>query len=126
MSCAYKRRTSFEERMANITVKYLFSFRELLGRHDETLHIKNPSVKKVLEKLFAIYGDELKQRIVDPATGEIRFISAQPRNVLFSPKAGHIRKDSLKAIRIIINGRLVYNIGGIGAKLKEGDIVTIF
>ncbi len=112
--------------MVNITVKYLFSFRELLGKRHETVQIRNPTVKEVLEELFAMYGDEFKQRIVDPVTGEMRFVSSQPRNALFSPKAGHIRKDSLKAIRIIVNGRLVYNIGGIGAKLKEGDVVTIF
>lgn len=64
--------------------------------------------------------------LLDPATGEIRFISAQPRNVLFSPKAGHMRKDSLKAIRIIVNGRLVYNLGGIDTKLEEGDVITIY
>jgi len=112
--------------MANITVKYLFSFRALLGKRHETVQIRNPTVEKVLEKLFAIYGEEFKQRIVDAATGEVRFTAAQPRNVLFSPKAGHIRKDSLKTIRIIVNGRLVYNIGGIGTKLEEGDVVTIF
>lgn len=111
---------------ANITVKYLFSFRELLGKHNETLHLRNPTVKKVLESLFVMYGYEFKQRVIDPVTGEVRFVCAQPRHSFFSPKAGHIRKDSLKAIRIIVNGRLVYNIGGIDTKLKEGDVVTIF
>jgi len=112
--------------MANITVKYLFSFRELLEKPDESVQLKNPTVKKVLEKLFTMHGDEFKQRIIDPATGEVRFIATQPRDSLFSPKAGHIRKDSLKSIRIIVNGRLVYNLGGIDTELKEGDVVTIF
>jgi len=112
--------------MVHITVKYLFSFRELVGKYVESIQVENPTVRRVLEKLFTIYGDEFKQRIVDLNTGEVRFISTQPRDIFSSPKPGHIRKDSLKAIRIIVNGRLVYNIGGIDTKLKEGDVVTIF
>lgn len=107
-------------------MKYLFSFRELLEKRTDSIRVENPTVKKVLEKLFAMHGDDFKQRIVDRATGKVRFIATQPRDTFLSPKAGHIRKDSLKAIRIIVNGRLVYNLDGIDTKLEEGDVITIY
>ena len=62
--------------MTNIKVKYLFSFRELLGKSEDSVQLQNPTVENVLEKLFKVYGADFKQRIIDPATDQVRFSPA--------------------------------------------------
>ncbi len=84
-----------------VKVKFLAVFRELFGKKEIEVELKDDSNMQQLLNLLCD-SDERRQRILDPS-GEVR-----------------------SRVVILKNGRHIHQFGGIQTKLEEGDEITVF
>lgn len=87
-----------------VSVKFYATFKEITGKEIITLNLENEAdVEFLLDELFKIYGEKLKNQLIDTKTGKI-----------------------LKYVKILKNGRDIDFFGGLKTKLDNGDVIAFF
>lgn len=90
--------------MLSVKLQSMFDFVEIFGKPEIRVEVKeNSSVGELLEILLERYGERLKEKMVDPKTGEV-----------------------FEHLEILRNGRNIRFLQGEDTVLREGDSVTIF
>lgn len=90
--------------MSQVKIKSMFDFIDIFGHHEVPIDVqKDTSIKEFIEMLLRKYGDKLKEKIIDPKTGEV-----------------------YEHLEILKNGRNIRFLQGHNTTLDEGDDVTIF
>ena len=87
----------------NVKVKLLGIFRELYGKDQVVIGLKEPTaVRRVIQKLVEGFSDEFKRAIIDPELNDPR------------PNA-----------LILVNGREISALKGLETKAYDGDEIVI-
>ena len=90
--------------MLSVKLQSMFDFVEIFGKPEIKVEVKeNSSVGELLEILMERYGERLKEKMIDPKTGEV-----------------------FEHLEILRNGRNIRFLQGEDTVLREGDSVTIF
>ncbi|MDI6892933.1 MAG: MoaD/ThiS family protein [Actinomycetota bacterium] len=85
-----------------VTVKFFANFREVTGQAQVTMPNVS-SVRGLLDELVREFGQRLSDLLYDPQTGELR-----------------------DTVIILVNGRAITLMEGLGTWLEDGDTVAIF
>lgn len=86
----------------SIVVKFFATFRDLIGHNQVELPIQAPiPLRKVLDQLFAMYGEKLQNNILE--NGKIRHM-----------------------VKILVNGRAIRWLANLDTPIQEGDTIAIF
>lgn len=91
-----------EELTTKVDVRFLGIFRGFSGKSRITLKLKQPTVRKVIQKLADSLSAEAKRLLVDPELNDPR------------PNA-----------LILVNGKEISVLKGLETEIKEGDEVTL-
>ena len=90
--------------MVAVKIQSMFDFVEIFGQPEVKIDVKeNTSIKDLLELLINQYGEKLKEKMIDPKTGDV-----------------------FEHLEILCNGRNIKFLQGNDTILREGDSVTIF
>ncbi len=85
-----------------IIVKFFANFREITGKAQESVKGVG-NVPSLLDELVRRFGDKLAKQLYSPGTREL-----------------------LETVNILVNGRGIRLLRGLGTFLKDGDVVAIF
>lgn len=100
--------------MVKIEVRYLLMFYRLTGKFKEIIELEEakPTLRDLVSMVRRLYGKQITEALIDPNTGDIRY----------NPDL----KGGKKAVRILVNGRMVWWLKGLDTELKDGDVVQLF
>ena len=88
-----------------ISVRFFTTLREVTGKRQETLEFsddKNVTIDSVLKHLADRHGKDFISYVYDRKTGDVKSF-----------------------LQFLINGRAASTIGGLKARLKDGDVLAI-
>jgi len=86
-----------------VKVQFFAAVRELVGSREETVELPDQSsVRALLDSLVKIHGEQLRNYLYDPSTGELR-----------------------RAIQLLIGDRPVSVIDGMSTILSDGCVLAI-
>lgn len=100
--------------MVKIEARYLLMFYRYTNKRKETIEFSNekPTVRDFIEELKKRYGQKIINALIDPKTGDVRY-------------APNI-KEGKKAVRILLNGRMIWWLEGLDTELKDGHTIQLF
>ncbi|PVX25529.1 MAG: hypothetical protein CW691_04390 [Candidatus Bathyarchaeum sp.] len=86
-----------------VTVQYLGYIKNMLNKREDHLEIEdNSSLRDLLNKLAGIHGAAFKKEVYEPGVNDIK-----------------------TGFSVTINGVFIGQLGGLNAKLSEGDNVLL-
>jgi molybdopterin synthase sulfur carrier subunit len=89
--------------LLKVQVKAFARIRDVLGSEVELEVHEDMTVGDLLDELVKKYGDEFKRQIFDSEIGKLR-----------------------SYVRILLNGRDIDFLNGLGTKLNNGDVLALF
>jgi len=100
--------------MVKIEVRNLLMFYRLSGKFREIIELDQakPTLRDLVAKLEELHGKQFSDALIDPETGDIRYMPDLKRGK--------------KAVRILVNGRMAWWLKGLNTELKSGDVVQLF
>lgn len=89
-------------------------FYRLTGKFRQTIELEQakPTLKDLVAKLEQLHGKQITDTLINPETGDVRY---RP-----DPEGG------MKAVRILVNGRMVWWMKGLDTELIDEDVVQLF
>jgi len=100
--------------MVKIEARYLLMFTRYTNKMNEVIEIKkeNPTVKDFVVELKNRYGQKIIDALIDPKTDDVRY----------EPDVN----GGKKAVRILLNGNMIWWMKGLDTELKDGDVIQLF
>jgi len=84
-----------------ITVKYYAMLSNLMGIREDSLDVREPTVKGVIEDMTRKHGQKFLEYLIDSKTGDLRY-----------------------GLMILVNNKSIHYLNGLNTRLKEGDVVA--
>ena len=88
-----------------VSVRFFTSLREIIGKKEETLSFRkgeNATIGLALKKLSKQHGKRFMDYVFDRSTGDVKGF-----------------------LQFLVNGRSASVMGGLGARLADGDVLAI-
>ncbi|KUO42076.1 MAG: hypothetical protein APU95_03655 [Hadesarchaea archaeon YNP_N21] len=100
--------------MVKIEARYLLMFYRYTNKWKEMIELgkERPTVRDFIEELRKRYGQKIIDALIDPKTGDVRY----------EPDLA----EGKKAVRILLNGRMIWWLKGLDTELKDGDVIQLF